>query len=129
MPLYEPSANDRALARFFRALGSAALDLAKDLESKNAEEQGWLSIDQASLGSLQRQVAEVPGINSEVGMSPREITRQLTRDDEPNIRTALAAMAKRGVTELVPAATPQRWRLTAAYRRPQVSGTEQDAWR
>jgi hypothetical protein len=113
-----PSASSRAFARFFRTLGSASLELAQELESESVSERGSLSIDQANLGSLQRQVAEVPGMNSEIGMSPREITRQLERDDEPNVRTALAAMAKRGVTELVPAATPQRWRLSSPYQRP-----------
>src|SRR5712692_10849925 len=50
-------------------------------------------------------------------ISLREITRHLERGDEPNVRTALAAMRKRGVTELVPGANPHRWRLTAPYRR------------
>jgi hypothetical protein len=56
-------------------------------------------------------------MDSEAGVSPRQITQHLDRGDEPNIRTALAAMQKRGVTELVPGAVPQRWRLAAPYRR------------
>ena len=113
-----PSVRDRALARFFRALASAALELANDLEAEDRDDQVWLTLDHAHLGSLQLQVAEAPGMNSDAGTSPREITQHLDRGDEPNIRTALAAMAKRGVAELVPGVTPQRWRLTASYRHP-----------
>jgi hypothetical protein len=57
-------------------------------------------------------------MDSEAGISPRQIAQHLNRGDEPNVRTALAAMQKRGVTELVPGAVPQRWRLAAPYRRP-----------
>jgi hypothetical protein len=116
MQTREASANDHALARFFRTLGSAALELAQELETATPDAQGRLSIEQANLGSLQRQVAAVPGMDSEAGISPRQIAQHLDRSDEPNIRTALAAMQKRGVTELVPAAVPQRWRLAGPYR-------------
>ena len=58
-------------------------------------------------------------MDSEDGVSPRQITQRIGRDlnEEPNIRTALLAMQKRGVTEMIPGVTPQRWRLTAPYRR------------
>jgi hypothetical protein len=113
-----PSARDRALARFLRTLSIAATDLADVLESPaTSEHHGWLSIGSANLGSLQQQIAEAPGMDSDQGTSPREVTQHLNRGDEPNVRTALAAMQKRGVTELVPGAVPQRWRLTTPYRR------------
>jgi hypothetical protein len=111
-------ATNRALARFFRALSTAALDLAQELEAERPSGDGSLSIEDANLGSLQRQVAEAPGMRSEAGVSPRQIAQHLDRRDEPNIRTALAAMQKRGVTELVPGSGPQRWRLTLPYRSP-----------
>jgi hypothetical protein len=117
MQINEASVRDRALARFFRTLSSAALELARELEAGSLGGQGWLSIEQANLGSLQRQVAAAPGMDSEAGVSPRQITQHLDRADEPNVRTALAAMQKRGVAELVPGAVPQRWRLAAPYRR------------
>ena len=108
-----PAAN--ALARFFRAVSGAALELADALE--NLETSPTVrSLDTAGLGSLQRQVVDVPEMNSDVGISPREITRHLDRGDEPNVRNALAALQKRGVAELVPGPGPQRWRLTAQYR-------------
>jgi hypothetical protein len=70
--------------------------LAQELESETLGGQGWLSIEQANPGSLQRQVAEAPGMDSNAGISPRQISQYLDRGDEPNIRTALAAMQKRG---------------------------------
>lgn len=112
----EAAISQRALARFFRTLGSAALDLAHELESESRHEDEWKSIESADLGSLQRQVAGAPGMDSDAGTSPRQITQHLGRSDEPNIRTALAAMQKRGFVELVPGATPQRWRLARPYR-------------
>jgi hypothetical protein len=57
-----------------------------------------------------------PGMDTQEGVSPRQITQYLERGDEPNIRTALAAMQRRGVTELVPASGPQRCRLAPPYR-------------
>jgi hypothetical protein len=111
------SSTDAAFAQFFRALGLAALDLARELEAGRPSEAASLSLDDANLGSLQRQVADVPGMMSEEGVSPRQITQYLDRGDEPNIRTALGAMQKRGVAELIPAVSPQRWRLTLAYRK------------
>lgn len=55
-------------------------------------------------------------MDSDQGVSPRQITQHLERGDEPNVRGALERMRDRGVTELVPEPGPQRWRLTVAYR-------------
>ncbi|MFE9107603.1 hypothetical protein [Actinomadura geliboluensis] len=55
-------------------------------------------------------------MDTEEGTSPREIAEYLDRGDEPNIRTALTAMQKRGVAEMVPGIKPQRWRLASPYR-------------
>jgi hypothetical protein len=115
MQTLEASSTDHAIARFLRTLSSAALQLAEDLETEAPGEQGPLPLDEANLGTLQRLIVRTPAIDSEVGVSPREITQQLDRDDEPNVRTALAAMEKRGITELVPGASPQRWRLAPSY--------------
>jgi hypothetical protein len=106
-----------AFARFFRVLGEAALDLARELEHADSGRLARLSLDEANLGSLQRRVAEVLEMRADAGVSPRQIAQQLDRGDEPNIRTALTAMQKRGVAEMVPSVSPQRWRLTSSYRR------------
>jgi hypothetical protein len=111
----QPS-GEQLIARFLRQISELALDLADDLESMGAPDHAHKSLDRAGLGSLQQAVAKAPDMDTLKGTSPREITKHLGRPDEPNIRTALAAMAKHGVTELVPGVTPQRWRLTAQYR-------------
>jgi hypothetical protein len=103
-----------AWARFMRTLSSAALDLAHDLET--AGDGRRRALDDVELGTLQRPVAEVAGMNTDGGISPREICRHIGREDEPNIRTALQALQKKGIAELVPGEPKQRWRLTAPYR-------------
>jgi hypothetical protein len=55
-------------------------------------------------------------MDTDEGVSPRQITQSLERQDEPNIRTALVAMHKRGVVERAPGPGPQRWRLAEPYR-------------
>ena len=123
MPEIEVPVRDRAIAQFLRTLSSAALDLAAALEGEGlgpptpGESDRWLSVDKVGLGSLQLQIAHAPGMATDEGVSPRQITQHLSRGDEPNIRTALAALQKRNVAEMVPDATPQRWRLKAVYRR------------
>lgn len=112
----ESAASKYAFARFLRTVSAAALELAQQLEAEGLPTQARLSIDDANLGSLQRQVAMASGMDSQKGVSPRQIAQELDRGDEPNIRTALAAMQKRGLAELVPGRTPQHWRLTALYR-------------
>lgn len=112
----ESSPSTYAFARFLRAVSAAALELAQQLEAETLPAQARLSIEEAKLGSLQRQIATASGMDTDEGVSPRQIAQQLDRGDEPNIRTALTAMQKRGVAELVPGKTPQHWRLTALYR-------------
>jgi hypothetical protein len=111
----ETPSTEQALARFLRTVGAAALELARDLENASPD-RGRRTLDDAGLGSLQRQVAEAPGMDTEEGVSPRQIAGHLDRSDEPNIRTALTAMQKRGVAEMVPGMKPQRWRLALPYR-------------
>ncbi len=97
-------------------LSAAALELAQELESDKHGKTGVLSLDNAGLGTLQRPIADLPGVNTDNGLSPREIAKQLDRSDEPNIRDALDRMQARGVVELVPGATFKRYRLTEPYR-------------
>jgi hypothetical protein len=106
---------EQALARFLRALSAAAIEFAQDLEAPRRG-QRQRSLDEVNLGTLQRAVATVPGMDTDEGVSPRQITQSLERQDEPNIRTALVAMHKRGVVERAPGPGPQRWRLAEPYR-------------
>lgn len=111
------SATDNAaLVRFMHTLSAASLTLARELEAGDSLGGLPASLDDAGLGTLQLPVAKAPGMDSGHGVTPREIARHIGRTDEPNIRTALAALKKRGVAELATDAKPQRWRLTARYR-------------
>jgi hypothetical protein len=109
-----PTTEVRPLIRFLRSLSSAALELAHELET--VQDGDRRSLADVDLGSLQRPIAETPSMNSDAGVSPREITNHLSRSDEPNVRIALEALRKRGIAEMVPGVKPQRWRLTSMYR-------------
>jgi hypothetical protein len=114
--LIEPGTpGGHALARFLRTFSAAALEFAQELETAPAG-QVRLSLTDIGLGSLQRQIAEVPQMATDEGISPRLIAQHLGRADEPNVRSALDRMRDRGVTELAPGPGPQRWRLTTVYR-------------
>jgi hypothetical protein len=107
-----------ALVRFLRVTGDAFLTLAREIEqTPNTTEGVARPLHTLGLGSLQNAVAkQLITDDDEAGVSPREITRQLDRDDEPNIRTALASLRSKGVAELLPGGGPQRWRIAERYR-------------
>jgi hypothetical protein len=113
-----PTRSDLAIARFMRTLCTAALELARELESiEVAGQPGRLDIERAGLGSLQLAVARaLAATDAEVGASPREIASAMDRPDEPNVRTALNRLGDRGIAEQLPNRPTQRWRLTAPYR-------------
>jgi len=102
-----------AIARFMRVLSAAALELAGQLES--ARPALPQDLDRAGLGSLQLSVAKTLHRYGTEGISPRTITDDLDRGDEPNVRTALSSLEKKGVAERVPGVVPQKWRLTTRY--------------
>ncbi len=62
----------RAFAQYYRAVADASIELAKALEI--VDESRPRSLDMINLSSLQHQVTEAPGKDSEEGVSPREIT-------------------------------------------------------
>ena len=104
-----------ALARFLRKVATAATEYADEIESGTAPVQG-ASLDEVYLGSAQRTMAELPGMLTERGLSPREVCQSVGNDDEPNVRGSLKGMVKREIMEIVPGETPQRFRLVARYR-------------
>ena len=100
-----------------RTLSAAALDLARELESGDADGAHHLNIEDADLGSLQLSVARLlANADTSHGVSPRELASAMDRPDEPNVRSALNRLGERGLAELVPGIATQRWRLTAPYR-------------
>ncbi len=108
----------QVLVRFLRQLSDLAATAARELEVGGpiALAQRGASLADLELGSLQAAIVRVPGMAEEDGVKPRAIAEYLERGDEPNVRMALQALAKRGVTELVPGSSPQRWRLSEVFR-------------
>jgi hypothetical protein len=110
-----PTTSETALSRFLYNLAAAATEYADEITSRDVQLDG-ASLDDVYLGSAQRAMAELPGMRSDKGLSPREVCTLVDNDDEPNVRTSLNGMVKRGVMERVPGITPQRFRLVARYR-------------
>jgi len=105
------------LVRFLRQLSDLAATAALEIElGASARPRLTSTLDELELGTLQAAVVRAPGMTSEEGVKPRVITDYLERGDEPNVRMTLQALAKRGITELVPGSSPQRWRLTPGFR-------------
>ncbi|WP_460847396.1 MGMT family protein [Phytohabitans suffuscus] len=107
-----------ALAKFVRAQGDLYLNLAADLEA--AAQVPDLTVDAeveipTGRGQRQQQILAVPGLSTENGMKTADIAAAIDYDG-PNTHTSLQALHKAGLVELVPAATPQRWRLAPRYR-------------
>ena len=113
-----PTANDLALARFFRTLSTSALELARELESTvQVAGTPHIHLPDAALGKLQLAIATILATADPVhGISPREVTKAMDRNDEPNIRTTLYRLGHLGIAERLPHLSTQRWRLTELYR-------------
>jgi hypothetical protein len=109
---------NEVLVRFLRQLSELAATAALEIELGASARPRLASatLDELELGTLQAAVVRAPGMTSEEGVKPRAITDYLERGDEPNVRMTLQALARRGITELVPGSSPQRWRLTPAFR-------------
>lgn len=107
-----------ALVRFLRELSELASRAAREIElgATAVPRPSSSNLDDLPLGTLQSAVVRAPGMATDEGVKPRAIADYLERGDEPNVRTTLQALAKRGVAELVPGSAPQRWRLTAPFR-------------
>jgi len=111
-----------ALAKFARAQGELFLNLAADLEA--AAQVPDLTADRdidvpTGRGQRQQQILGVPGLATEDGMKTADVAIAIDYDG-PNTHTSLQALHKAGLVELVPGATPQRWRLAARYRTTSV---------
>lgn len=112
------SGSHQPMIRFLRQLADLAVTAAREIEqgATAPTPPAATRLEDMNLGSLQAAVVRAPGMSNEQGVKPRAITEHLKRGDEPNVRMALQALARRGITELVPGSSPQRWRLTRAFR-------------
>ena len=66
-------------------------------------------------GSRQRQVVDLPGLDSEGGMKTADIAESIGYSG-PNTYTVLQSMERAGITERVTGVPVIRWRLTPRYR-------------
>lgn len=76
------ASTERLIARFLREVAKLAVDLADELESMETADQMLRSLDSAGLGSLQRLVAEAPGMETSGGC---------LHEQSPNISVALTS--------------------------------------
>ena len=99
-----------ALERFSEALGQdgnpASHDVVAELPSP---------ADEHALGKRQLQIVELPAMASEEGLKTSDIAGAIGYE-LPNTYSALQALARNQVVELVPSKEPQHWRLVRRYR-------------
>jgi hypothetical protein len=106
---------EQVLAGFFRDLAASAVRVADELDPPPPADGGT---DLLSLGFLQRWIAtDVDEMYTEQGATARRIMEATGRHDEPNIRSSLDGMIRRGFVELVPGHTrPLKFRMTERFR-------------
>jgi alkylated DNA nucleotide flippase Atl1 len=66
-------------------------------------------------GERQRQILELPDLATEDGMKTSDVANGIDYE-VPNTHSTLQALERNGLVELVPGASPQRWRLAPRYR-------------
>ena len=120
-------ANDNVGAQvaFLRTVSGAFSDLADALlRGANEEQQEELQVgdvarhpsEDRELGRRQKQIVELSGLSSEDGIKTSEIAKAINYE-VPNTYMTLRGLSGSDVVELIPGSHPQRWRLTARYRR------------
>lgn len=116
-----PASANEVMARLLRDVGELVLAASRELESVDATIRSTpvrqeATLDDLELGSLQRAIVGIPGIESADGIKPGQMAKHLVGHAEPNIRQTLRVLNGKGVVEMVPASNPQRWRLAARFR-------------
>lgn len=71
--------------------------------------------DEHALGKRQLQIVELPALATEEGLKTADIASAIEYE-LPNTYSALQALARNQVVELIPGKDPQRWRLVRRYR-------------
>jgi hypothetical protein len=106
-----------ALANFLRSISDACLSFATQLE-ENATEvpipTEGTELPQGR-GQRQQQIIELTQLADEAGLKTADIA-SLIGYEVPNTHSTLQALERAGLVELVPRASPQRWRLASRYR-------------
>lgn len=113
------SDQNQALADLARAVGDALQKFALVME----ESSGLVrdpALDEhielpAGRGQRQTQILELDGLSSDQGMKTAEIAAEINYE-VPNTYSALQALERNGLVELLTGVTPQTWRLAPRYR-------------
>jgi alkylated DNA nucleotide flippase Atl1 len=108
-----------AIADLARSFGVALTTFAETVcpERPPAAEPATPDLTTLGLGRRQREIAELPSLNSNRGMRASEVAAEIEYD-AANTHTALKALRDRGVVEEIRLERGEgpRWRLTPAFR-------------
>lgn len=115
---------DEAIVSLARAVGEALLKFADEypkqrggIDPLGLEES--LALDEVEVpsgrGQRQQQILELPDLAGEDGMKTSDVANEIGYE-VPNTHSTLQALERNGLVELVPTASPQRWRLAPRYR-------------
>lgn len=109
----DPQAQEM-LAEFAESTASALVAFAQAIRPASDAGDG-ADLASAGLGRRQREIASLAGLDTEKGMSTREVACAIDYD-AANTHTALYALAARGIAEGFRHGDHNRWRLTPRYR-------------
>jgi alkylated DNA nucleotide flippase Atl1 len=106
-----------AVATLARTASDILLGFARDLEAtasvpELADEDVEIPVGR---GQRQQQILEIPGLGTEEGMKTADVAAAIGYE-VPNTYSTLQALERGGLVEMIPGATPQRWRLAGRYR-------------
>jgi hypothetical protein len=109
-------------AKFARAQGELFFTLAAELEATSPIPD--LATDKnvdlpVGRGQRQQQILDLPGLGAEDGLKTADVATEINYD-VPNTYTTLQTLERAGLVEMIPGATPQRWRLAPRYRTTSV---------
>lgn len=110
--------NTAAVVALAQALGEALLRFANDYPKHEPEDppaQPQETEVPVGRGQRQQQILELPGLGAEDGMKTSDVAGEIGYE-VPNTHSTLQALERNGLVELVPGATPQKWRLAPRYR-------------
>jgi hypothetical protein len=109
----DPQAQE-ILAELAESTASALVAFAQAIRPASDAADGD-ELANAGLGRRQQEIAAVAGLDTEEGMSTREVACAIDYD-AANTHTALYALAARGIAESFRHGEHTRWRLTPRYR-------------
>jgi len=110
--------SNAAWSRFLRTHAAAANQLADDLlDGASLSSSSPSSPESMVRGQRHRAILSVPGLRSADGLTTADVGRAIgLLHSYSNVYSALRALERRYIVELVPSRVPQRWRLAQQFR-------------